>query len=76
MDKDIKDLIIFGSAIGLSVIGALKFNDMTVLMAGLTGAFAFLGIRRQEPSAVQVAAPVVDAVESASPVEEEQKILE
>ena len=60
MDKDKKDLIIFGSAMILSILGAVKFNSIEVLMAGLTGAFAFLGIRGQQQPAVEepVVAPV------------------
>ena len=67
MDKDIKDLVIFGSAIALAIIGAVKFNSIEVLMAGLTGAFAFLGVRGQQavvaPAAVDPVVPVDEPID-------------
>ena len=45
MDHDIKDLIILGSAVILSAFGAYEFKSVEVLMAGITGAFAFLGVK-------------------------------
>ena len=45
MDHDIKDLIILGCGVALSAFGAYEFKSIEVLMAGITGAFAFLGVK-------------------------------
>lgn len=58
MDHDIKDLIILGCGVALSAIGAIQFNSIEVLMAGVTGAFAFLGVK----SRVEVSQPVEEKI--------------